>query len=149
MSALTKNPTSFNRPLTNLYHVIERHGNDQLLKKLIDLYEKYTANEFVITFAGHFSAGKSSMINTLLQAEVLPNSPIPTSANIVKIKAGNGDAYVHFNNQQIVRYQAPYDLEKIKQFCMNKTDIHLVELSTKNNVLPNNLTLIDTPGIDA
>ena len=129
--------------------MIERHGNDQLLKKLIDLYEKYTANEFVITFAGHFSAGKSSMINTLLQAEVLPNSPIPTSANIVKIKAGNGDAYVHFNNQQIVRYQAPYDLEKIKQFCMNKTDIHLVELSTKNNVLPNNLTLIDTPGIDA
>src|SRR5690625_5272300 len=37
----------------------------------------------------------------------------------------------------------------IKDFCMDKSNIQLIELSTTNKVLPDRLTLIDTPGIDA
>lgn len=42
--------------------------------------------EVTIGFTGHFSAGKSSMINALLGETILPSSPIPTSANIVEIR---------------------------------------------------------------
>src|SRR5699024_10337270 len=60
-----------------------------------------------------------------------------------------GDAKVHFNNQKIVHYEAPYDIEVIKNFCTNKTNIHLVELSSATANLPAGVTIIDTPGIDA
>src|SRR5699024_10266187 len=77
-----------NQQLNYLYQLFNEHENDEAADMLIDLYDKYTKDEFVLTFAGHFSAGKSSMINEILGEEILPNSPIPTSANIVKIKAG-------------------------------------------------------------
>lgn len=142
-------PTKVKQQLNELYQLVNKQQNDKAAQMIIDLYEKYTADELVLTFAGHFSAGKSSMINQIVGEEILPNSPIPTSANIVKIKAGLGDATVHFNDHRIVHYAAPYDIEVIKDFCTNKNDIHLVELSSKTANLPAGVTIIDTPGIDA
>ena len=139
----------YKEKLNNFYKLTVQHEDEQTEEKLVDLYEKYINDEFIVTFAGHFSAGKSSMINKLLEEDILPNSPIPTSANIVKIKAGDGAAQLHLNNHHIVRYDPPYDIEMIKDFCMDKSNIQLIELSTTNKVLPDRLTLIDTPGIDA
>ena len=36
------------------------------------------------------------MINTLMGENILPSSPIPTSANLVKIKSGEDYAKVYF-----------------------------------------------------
>ena len=47
---------------------------------------KLEKGTFTIAFAGHFSAGKSSMINALVDEQILPTSPIPTSANIVTVQ---------------------------------------------------------------
>lgn len=54
--------------------------------------------EVTIGFTGHFSAGKSSMINALLGETILPSSPIPTSANIVEIRAGKDKAIYQLND---------------------------------------------------
>src|SRR5699024_12698548 len=69
-------------------------------EKIIELYEKDQKDEFIIGFSGHFSAGKSSMINALLEKEILPKSPIPTSANIVKITSGDGVARIYFHHER-------------------------------------------------
>src|SRR5690625_1539258 len=135
--------------LNHFFETANLHNDLKTQKKIIELYEKHINDEFVITFAGHFSAGKSSMLNELLREEILPKSPIPTSANIVKIKAGSGPAKVYFNDEKIVRYDPPYDIELIKNFCMDKTNIKQIELTTTNDILSEGLTLIDTPGIDA
>ena len=66
---------------SSLYHSMKQNDDISNAEKIIDLYEKKQKNEFNISFAGHFSAGKSSMINYLLDKDVLPKSPIPTSAN--------------------------------------------------------------------
>lgn len=145
---LTLQPLS-QTTLNHFYRLAMEHEDEKVQMKLIDLYEKHLKDEFVITFAGHFSAGKSSLINQLLKEEILPKSPIPTSANIVKIKAGSGAAHVYFNDDKIVRYKAPYDIDKIKNFCMDKSNIYQIELTTLNHHLPKGITLIDTPGIDA
>nr|WP_281349746.1 dynamin family protein [Ornithinibacillus caprae] len=105
--------------------------------------------EFVVSFAGHFSAGKSSMINALLGKELLPKSPIPTSANIVKINSGQGVARVYFHKEKPIEYDEPYDMEMIKKYCKDKDTIKRIELSTGDDLIPFGCSIIDTPGIDA
>lgn len=134
---------------SSLYHSMKQNDDISNAEKIIDLYEKKQKNEFNISFAGHFSAGKSSMINYLLDKDVLPKSPIPTSANIVKITSGEGVATIYFNEKTPVQYKEPYDLDMIKDYALDKDTIKRIEISTSDPILPEKCSLLDTPGIDA
>ncbi|RDW17731.1 dynamin family protein [Oceanobacillus chungangensis] len=140
--------TTFPR-LTGLYQLMIDNGDQQSAEKIIDLYEKLEREEFTISFSGHFSAGKSSMINALLGVDLLAKSPVPTSANIVKISAGEGSARVHLHNGEVIEFKEPYDLEMIKAYSMDKDTIKKIEIETSEDVLPNGVSIMDTPGIDA
>ncbi|MEN1969464.1 dynamin family protein [Lentibacillus sp. N15] len=134
---------------TALYEVMLANGDTRSADKILDIYEKWKNQEYVVSFAGHFSAGKSTMVNTLLEKDILPESPIPTSANVVKITSGRGAARIFFHDQAPVEYQEPYDMETIKNYCKDKNNIKKVEISTSLPVIPENTALFDTPGIDA
>ncbi|GAA0611485.1 dynamin family protein [Virgibacillus siamensis] len=138
-----------NKHLTSLYQVMLEHGDNENAAKLLDVYEKNNHQEIMISFAGHFSAGKSSMINELLGKQILPKSPIPTSANVVKIKSGRGAATVYFHNHEPLEYDEPYDIDMIKEYAKDKTDIRAIGISTKEALLPEDCIIMDTPGIDA
>ncbi len=132
-----------------MYEMMQQEKDPQNATKIIDLYEKFQFDQFNICFAGHFSAGKSSIINNILDREVLPKSPIPTSANIVKITSGEGAAKVYFKQAPAIKYMEPYDIDLIKDYAMDKDTIQQIEISTKDPILPKNAALLDTPGIDA
>ena len=125
------------------------NGDLKNANKIVDLYEKLDRRELVISFAGHFSAGKSSMINALLDKDILPKSPIPTSANIVKITSGDGVARIYFHHDQPIEYKEPYDIDMIKEYGKDKDTIKSMELSTSEPLLPPHCSIVDTPGIDA
>ncbi|WP_255259885.1 dynamin family protein [Lentibacillus sp. CBA3610] len=135
--------------LAGLYKVMNENGDTKSADKLLQIYQKMNNQEFMISFAGHFSAGKSSMINHLLGQSILPKSPIPTSANVVKIKSGRGSARVYTDEGTILEYEEPYDFDIIKDYAKRKGSIKEIEISTKEAVLPVGCTIIDTPGIDA
>lgn len=135
--------------LLGIYHVMREHGDQVNADKIVDLYKKKQMNEFIISFAGHFSAGKSSMINALIGRDLLPKSPIPTSANIVKLSSGSGVARVFFHHEAPIEYEEPYDLDIIKEYCKDKDSIEKIEISSSQPIIPENCSIIDTPGIDA
>lgn len=143
LNSITKNH------LAALYERMQHHQDTTNSNKMIDLYDKLDSEQFIISFSGHFSAGKSSIINYLLGKDVLPNSPIPTSANIVKVSSGEGVARVFFNEEQPVEYKEPYNIDMIKDYCMDKDTISRIEISTSEPLLPANSFILDTPGIDA
>jgi replication fork clamp-binding protein CrfC len=136
-------------------HLIAYHrlmlasGDKKNAFKMADLYKKQNEQELMVSFTGHFSAGKSSMINALLDKDILPKSPIPTSANIVKITSGEGTARVYFHDGDPVEYKEPYDIEMIKEYGKDKNTIKSMELSTAEQILPAGSVIVDTPGIDA
>ncbi|MFB4169128.1 dynamin family protein [Virgibacillus sp. JSM 102003] len=140
---------------TSLQHIAALYQamieNDDLkhANKILDVYEKLNRQELMISFAGHFSAGKSSMINSLLGKSILPKSPIPTSANVVKIKSGKGFARVYFHDSAPVEYKEPYDIDMIKDYAKDKASIKEIEINRKEEILPDECVIIDTPGIDA
>lgn len=135
--------------LAAIYQAMVNNEDEKNSLKIVDLYDKRKEDKLIISFSGHFSAGKSSIINYLIGRNILPNSPIPTSANIVKISSGEGVARVFFKDETPVEYNEPYDIDMIKDYCMNKDTISRLEISTADNVLPENTYILDTPGIDA
>ncbi|MEM5592529.1 dynamin family protein [Niallia circulans] len=68
------------------YQYFLAYDDQQTAQRLQELIKKATRQEFIATFCGHYSAGKSSMINNLVGTTVLPTSPIPTTANIIRVK---------------------------------------------------------------
>ncbi|MBM7703256.1 dynamin family protein [Metabacillus iocasae] len=137
---------------SSLFHLHTAFQEEEDLEqayKTIQLEKKWIKSEFVIAFCGHFSAGKSSMINELVGHPLLPASPIPTSANLVAVKAGDEHATIHYRKGECVRYNAPYDFEKIKRFCLDGDEVEAIHLSVDTQKLPANVVVMDTPGIDS
>ncbi|SFA75117.1 Dynamin family protein [Lentibacillus halodurans] len=145
----TKSSQINDKHITALYGTMLENGDNTRAEKLLQIYEKWKDQELMISFAGHFSAGKSSMINHLLGKSILPKSPIPTSANVVKIKSGKGAARIYLDNGALLEYEEPYNIDMIKAYATNKASIQEIEIHTTEADLPDGCTIIDTPGIDA
>lgn len=135
--------------LAALYQYTADHGDLETAEKVRQLAKKTFQQEYTIAFCGHFSAGKSTMINHLVGKDVLPTSPIPTSANLVKITKGQDSAKVFFNESEPLLYPAPYDFNLIKDYCKDGDLISLIEVKNMGVKIPGNMALLDTPGIDS
>ncbi|NSL52653.1 dynamin family protein [Calidifontibacillus erzurumensis] len=135
--------------LTAIYMELDAKGDLVNAEKVKQLIDKLRNNEFTIAFCGHFSAGKSTMMNQLMGKDVLPSSPIPTSANLVKIKKGKSYARVYYKNADPVEFPAPYDYEVVKNFAKDGETIESIEISDEDIKLPEGVAIMDTPGIDS
>ncbi len=135
--------------LLTAYEYFLEQQDQENAEKVQQLSTKVSSGEFAIAFCGHFSAGKSRMINSLIGEKLLPSSPIPTSANLVKVKAGEEYAKVFFKNEKPRLYLAPYEYDLVKQYCKDGDQIQEIEISHKNSNLPDKIMILDTPGIDS
>jgi GTPase Era involved in 16S rRNA processing len=118
-------------------------------EQLGELFLKTANEEYAVAFCGHFSAGKSSLINLLSNTGILPASPIPTSANIVKMKKGTPKAVVHLKNKEVVTFSFPYEIEEIKELCKDNTLVSAIEIFYESDNSEANISFYDTPGIDS
>ena len=135
--------------LLAVYAYLVEHKDQENVEKVKQLADKLVNEEFTIAFCGHFSAGKSKMINRVVGGNLLPSSPIPTSANLVKIKVGEEFVKVFFKNEKPRQYLAPYDYEMVKNYCKDGDQIQEIEISHSGSNLPDKTVIMDTPGIDS
>ncbi|WP_261178250.1 dynamin family protein [Anaerobacillus sp. CMMVII] len=113
------------------------------------LHEKKSTGMFEVAFCGHFSAGKSTILNTLLGAEVLPTSPIPTSANIIEIKNGLQGLTVHAKESQPKVWQGEIPWTKVREWGMNGGEITKMTITAPLPFLGEHSCILDTPGVDS
>lgn len=135
--------------IIDLYEYLLENQDQDNAFKVEQLARKLATWDFTIAFCGHFSAGKSTMINQVLGEKLLPSSPIPTSANLVKVKAGEDYAKVFFKHGKPRLYLAPYDYNLVKNYCKDGDLINEVEISYSKTSLPPHTIIMDTPGIDS
>jgi small GTP-binding protein len=135
--------------LAALYNELEHEDDQAQAQKIIDLIKKSKDEELIIGFAGHFSAGKSTMINHLVGEEILPSSPIPTSANVVKVKSGKPYVRIYYTKSLPEEFKDEYELDEIKSLCKDGETINSIEISRDIPGLSSNVALMDTPGIDS
>lgn len=121
-------------------------GDSRHADKMMQLESKLASGQLYFAFCGHFSAGKSSLINRLCGAKLLPSSPIPTSANIVSIRNGEGEVSVYRNGREQPDRIEP---DQLSEYCKNGEDIRSVDIRYPIPFLGERAVLLDTPGIDS
>jgi small GTP-binding protein len=153
LQSLSHTKTTFNekiRKLAALYETLRESGDTEAASKAELLAHKFWKNEFIAGFCGHFSAGKSTMINALAGEELLPSSPIPTSANLVRLHQADSDfAKVHYHDKQPVIFDGAYDFNIVKKYCKDGENVQSIEIGKKHTKLPDGVTVLDTPGVDS
>jgi len=120
-------------------------GDTERAEKIEDLLRKLERRKADFTFCGHFSAGKSSLINRLCGASILPSSPIPTSANVVLIENGDEDVVV----EQADAGEKHVTLAELDEACRDGVEIRRVHIRYPVPLIKDAARLLDTPGVDS
>lgn len=147
-----ENKKALQQRVEQLGHVallMRQHSDESQALKIEQLVTKGNAEEMSIAFCGHFSAGKSTMINTILGQELLPSNPIPTSANVVKIRGGQPAANVYTRHSGVLHFDPQTNLEELKKFAVDGDQVEWVEICYPGLFLDEKSSLLDTPGIDS
>jgi len=101
--------------------------------------------ELIIPLVGEFSAGKTSLLNKLINAK-LETAVLPTTSVIFEIRFGSKEqkAVIIFNNGDT---SETTDIESIKKDKLtNVSCIKIYDTSTK---IPMSTVLVDTPGLSS
>jgi len=138
-------------------------GNSYYLNKISELRERNSRPKFGVF--GPPKRGKSSMLNALIGADILPVSTLPMTRAAVKIhhdekcKQDTWEVTVEFPDRRIERTEKmvkPDQVkEKIEQYGTSKTEGFLAEnIEVRSNfknceILNKGGILVDTPGAEA
>mgnify|MGYP002719258098 FL=1 len=88
---------AINEQLDTLYKLkkeLEKSNNRPLINTINQVIKKVYLNQYTATFVGHFSAGKSTLINLLLEQDILPSSPVPTTSNTAIVSVAKEDEII-------------------------------------------------------
>jgi GTP-binding protein EngB required for normal cell division len=115
-----------------------------------DLKEKVRNNAFNLVVVGQFKRGKTSLINALLGAEILPVAVVPLTSIVTIITWGEAlRIKVYFNDGKIAEIKSENLVEYVteKGNPKNAKDVHEVILTYPSPYLKDGVRLIDTPGV--
>jgi Dynamin family len=74
--------------LNRLTALFERRGQRDLFSRAWDLADKLAAERFNLVVLGQFKRGKSTLINALLGAELLPTAVVPLTSIVTILHHG-------------------------------------------------------------
>jgi len=114
-----------------------------------ELKNKIKQNVFNLVVLGQFKRGKTSLINALLSAEILPTAVVPLTSIATIIKHGETlHVNVFFNNGNVIEID-PVELNQYvteKGNPKNEKDVQQVVITYPSPYLKDGVRLIDTPG---
>ncbi|OHP65728.1 dynamin family protein [Staphylococcus sp. HMSC062A01] len=139
-----------NEQLDILYKLkkeVEKSKNSTLIHTINQVIKKVYLNQYTASFVGHFSAGKSTLINLLLEQDILPSSPVPTTSNTAIVSvADKQEIIANLENQQ---YTKLITYDEVKKMNRLNVDVESVEINFPSSKFKNGFTLQDTPGVDS
>lgn len=136
------------KQITALMKVASYLSHEQILSEL-ELMQNAMENKLCyISFVGHFSAGKSKLINNLLLLDLLPSGTVETTPVMTYIRYGKPEVVIHLINGE----ETYKDLECLKHINQHSDltcdTISHIEVYIEHPLLENGIVLIDTPGLN-
>ncbi|MCX8026462.1 MAG: dynamin family protein [Thermodesulfovibrionales bacterium] len=115
-----------------------------------EIRQKLSDNVFNLVVLGQFKRGKTSLINAMLGADILPMAVIPLTSIVTIITYGRDIIIkVYFNNantKEITKDEL-YDYITEKGNPKNIKDVREVVVTYPSDYLKDGVRLIDTPGV--
>lgn len=109
-----------------------------------------------VSFCGRFNAGKSALINAILQTNVVISRPISSTGVITRIYYNPTESYSLVKNVNGKEEIVSFSVDQLKNVTVkdnfnkseNVKDIIRVDIGLANDFLKGNIELFDTPGLD-
>lgn len=125
--------------------------------KLEQMQDIYNKKEYFVAFIGQFSAGKSYLINNLLERKLLPQGITETTPLLTYIRYNdelndlNECAILHFQDgisEKISLEEVANIIQKSDDIKWNIENIDYLEIYLQEEILKNGMILLDTPGVN-
>ena len=129
----------------------------QEVTKLEQMQDIYNKKEYFVAFIGQFSAGKSYLINNLLERKLLPQGITETTPLLTYIRYNdefndlNECAVLHFQNgasEKISLEEVANIIQKSDDIKWDIENIDYLEIYLQEEILKNGMILLDTPGVN-
>jgi small GTP-binding protein len=155
--ALTARKAAIGGVLADLATAADGAGLGWLARDIRDTrLPKLAAERFTVVVLGEFNHGKSTFINALLGGPVLPTGITPTTALLTHINHGEGATTLvtdagerrRIAGDTLARWVTVEGLAKEPQKNGNGGPVHHVEVAHPAPLLANQLTIVDTPGVN-
>lgn len=133
-------------PMKEIANYLQQPEDEQNIEALEKIEDD---GKFFLTFWGHYSAGKSRLINTLLKRDFLPVHVKETTASLTYIQYGEEEHGVLFHedgSQTIVDINEIRELYEGNSTILN--DLEHIEIYLNDGMLRNGLVIVDTPGVN-
>ena len=149
-----KQPVPASPPVQPLVSELERitasHGLGDLHRRCMDFARHLASPDIVVGLFGAVSAGKSSLLNSLIGNALVPVAALPTTAVPVEIRYGKAErGTVEF----AVSKTELIDRARIAEFVdehsngRNSRGVTRITFETPAALLSDGITVIDTPGV--
>jgi len=141
---------ALSRSIDALSALAERNRTEDLQISLTALSEKLLKNRFNLAVLGQMKRGKSSFINALLGAELLPTGILPLTSVITRVKYGTTPAAEIFYT---TGQSEPIAVGSLHEYITeaanpgNRKQVASAEVTYPSQFLGMGVDLIDTPGI--
>ena len=134
--------------VTRLIEIAEDLEVKSILNELIELNERESSINvpLILPLVGEFSAGKTTLLNALMDSGIMETGPLPTTTTIYEIHFGckNPHAEVFYADG---RSDVVNDFSELKnEMLAEAAVVNIFDSSTK---VPNSLVLVDTPGLSS
>ncbi len=126
---------------------------DKSLQLITDVTARVKDRSFTVAVVGEFKRGKSTFVNALLGANILPADILPTTATLNRIQYGlKPEVWIQFKNgmrETIPPAQLSEYVTKLTQQARDRAEtIEEAVIAYPIPFLQNNVEIIDTPGLN-
>jgi hypothetical protein len=131
---------------------------ESFAKRLAQLRSRLLKNRLQLAVLGQFKRGKSTFVNALLGAPILPTAVVPLTAVATFIQWGpEPTVRISFSDGREDESYRSGDSEAVRNFLsrfvseeenpQNRLNVRRAEIAYPTPILKNGTTLIDTPGV--
>ncbi|MCD8090514.1 MAG: dynamin family protein [Clostridiales bacterium] len=137
--------------LRNAAEVLNDEG---LLEKINNIEEGFESKTYMLSVMGQFSAGKSALINSLLERDILPVHITEATTAITYIKYADEEEYANMISED--NQYRKIDVDEVGSIWKDGMtpdgtpveEIVRLDIYVKSELLKNGLIIVDTPGIN-
>lgn len=138
--------------ISALIDAAEFISDEQGVTELNLIKKTYDEGQYIVSFIGSFSAGKSYLLNNILGQSILPQGVLETTPFLTYIKYGEEEkAIIYYNNgtsKEIPVSDVACLTQKGIETKYHIADIEYLLIFLPLELLANGLVLLDTPGIN-
>ena len=132
-------------------HLADSQNCGSLYETIQGFIDRINKDQFVITIVGEFSRGKSTILNAILGADIIPTAVAPTTATLNIIHYSDTPFLkVHFRDGS--KEDLEFNKSAFKEFTglvdFDPSTIKYMEMGYPVDYLKDGTVLVDTPGVN-